>query len=112
VVLGGNGITNSSPVPLPKRVAVVSSVNTNPVTVSLNSTSVYYGVLYFPLAHISVTTDATIFGSVVGASVSFSGSPTLHYDLALRTPDSDIHDSAFTAVAAPKTIATLSASVP
>jgi hypothetical protein len=35
---------------------------------------------------ISNGVTAPIFGSIVGESVTFSGSPVIHYDLALRSP--------------------------
>jgi hypothetical protein len=48
----------------------------------------------------------------VGSAVVFTGNPALHYDLALRLPDSNPFDGAFAYVAAPNTVTSLIASVP
>ena len=52
-------------------------------------TSPFYGVIYLPYMPITVAmTGATepIYGSIVGSQVTFSNSPVIHYDLALRSP--------------------------
>ncbi|MGA2693638.1 MAG: hypothetical protein ABSF76_14850 [Opitutaceae bacterium] len=84
--LGGNGITNTNLTPLPKKVCILDTTNTwSTVTYSTNSP--YYGVIYFPYLPISVTsTNPVTYGSIVGSSVTFTYSPTIHYDRALRSP--------------------------
>jgi len=89
VAIGGNGITNTNAIPLPKKVAILSTSNNyswnSPVTFSTNTP--FYGVIYFPYLTVSVTSTAPqIYGSIVGSAVSFTNSPTIHYDLALRSP--------------------------
>jgi hypothetical protein len=86
LVLGGNGIANVYATPLPKKVAIVGANNTTGAAAFSTSTP-FYGVIYLP--HIPITfTGATpvIYGSIVGSSVTFMTSPTIHYDLALRYP--------------------------
>ena len=117
VNLGGNGITNLNSLgttgvpPLPKRVALVGTNDTYG-TVVLSQTLPFYGVMYFPYMRTSVVGSVTIYGSIVGYSVSFQGSPSLHYDLALRSPGASSLDAAFTSVTAPITVGSLTASVP
>ena len=118
VTLGGHGITNTNSLsttllpPLPKRVAVIGATNPYAVTFSSNQPLPFYGVLYFPQAAIQVTGNPTLCGSIVGASVTFQGSPTIHYDLSLRYPDANLNDAAFTCITAPYTVNSLVSSVP
>jgi hypothetical protein len=113
---GTGGITNASAVPLAKNFALLSTANPSfAYTVDISQTTPFYGVIYFPYRNIFVnTTGATapIYGSIVGESVYFSGSPTIHYDVALRTPDSTPADVAFYWLPSPVTVAGLVASVP
>jgi hypothetical protein len=83
--LGGNGIVNLNAVPLPKKVAILSTTNLTG-TIIFNTTQPYYGVIYFPYRPLTVQSAATIYGAIVAASVTFTNSPTIHYDLALRSP--------------------------
>ena len=83
--LGGNGIVNSNAVPLPKKVAILSTNNLW-FSAAISQTQPFYGVVYFPNLPISVTMTQPICGSIVGYSVTFINSPTIHYDLALRKP--------------------------
>jgi hypothetical protein len=84
--LGGNGITNTNVVPLPKKVAIMSTTNQwGSITMSTNTP--YYGELYFPYLTVTVSSQTPyIYGSIIGSAVSFTNSPTFHYDRALRTP--------------------------
>jgi hypothetical protein len=114
VIIGGNGITNTSTNPLPKRVAVLSTTSSGySVTISQSASVNFYGVVYFPYQAITVSTNVPIFGSIVGSAVSFTGTaPAVHYDNALRSPDSDLRDAAFQYITAPITVNSLVASVP
>jgi hypothetical protein len=104
--LGDNGIENLDPVPLPKHVAILGAKNTNTahsIQVSI-STTPFYGVIYFPYLPISVTgTNPTFYGSIVGQSVTFVAgtSPTIHYDMELRSPDTITSDAAFGSINSP-----------
>jgi hypothetical protein len=104
MTLGDNGIVNEDAVPLPKRLAILSTSNTsltNTIQISITSNP-FYGVIYFPYLPILVTgTNPTFYGSIVGQSVTFTGSPTIHYDMALRNPDSLASDGAFMSVYSP-----------
>jgi hypothetical protein len=86
VSIGGNGIVNSYTYPLPKKVSIMDTNNSSgSVTISTNQP--FYGTIYLPNMPISVTsTNPVFYGSIVGYSVSFTNSPTIHYDLALRSP--------------------------
>lgn len=109
----GNGITNSSFYPLPKRVALIgASPSGSTVTLSQSSAIPFYGVVYFPYQPVAISTNMQIFGSVVGSTVTISGSPAIHYDRALRSPDLAASDSAFAYFAAPLSFSSLVASVP
>lgn len=96
---GSGGITNGSPVPLAKNFALLSTKNSAMnYSVIINQQVPFYGVVYFPYRNIVVATTgptAPIYGSIVGESVTFVGSPTIHYDVALRKPDSTVGDVAF-----------------
>lgn len=110
ITLGDNGIVNTDAVPLPKRLAILGTNNTsssNSVQISAN-TNPFCGVIYFPYLPVSVTgANPTIYGSIVGQSVTFAGSPTIHYDMALRYPDSLASDAAFTSLYSPFAVGNL-----
>lgn len=119
ISLGACGITNSNTVgttgipPLPKKVAIICT-NESAFNTAISMTQPFYGVVYTPLEAITVSSNAaTIYGSLVGSSVSFTcTSPTLHYDLALRQPDSNLGDAAFANLVAPITVSNLVTSIP
>jgi hypothetical protein len=117
LALGGTGITNTNTVgstlcaPLAKRVALLSTTASG-YTVTMSETQPFYGVVYFPNEAITISSASTITGSIVGSTVTISSSPTIHYDVALRTPDSSPRDAAFEYVTAPITVNSLVASVP
>jgi hypothetical protein len=121
VSIGGNGINDTNPVPLAKRVAIVSTNNTSSTsTVTLSTTTPFYGVIYFPYLKVDVIGNPTIYGSIVGSQVTFTGSPTIHYDVALRTPDTNLSAAfgdanfggSFNYLGAPVTASNFVASVP
>jgi hypothetical protein len=106
MTLGDNGIVNSDVLPLAKRVAIVGTRNTstsNSIQISISGTNPFYGVIYFPYLPITVAGNPVIYGSIVGQSVTFTGSPTIHYDMALRYPASPplASDAAFTSLYSP-----------
>jgi hypothetical protein len=112
VSIGGRGIQNTNTNPLPKKVALVGT-NDSSGTVTFSTTSPFYGVIYFPYMPVTVSSNAVIYGSVVGSSVTFSGNtPALHYDLSLRNPDTSVGDAAFANLTAPVTVSNLVTSVP
>lgn len=116
--LGGNGIQNTSAMPLPKKVAIMSTNNLW-FSASMSQTQPFYGVVYFPNLPITCSMTQPIYGSIVGYSVTFTGSPTIHYDLALRKPMPSYTSliplqsgAAFDNLAAPEAFSNMVASVP
>jgi hypothetical protein len=104
-------VTNLSPIPLAKNFAILSSNNVGH-TVYLAPTGPFYGVVYFPNLPITVDSAGPFYGSIVGSSVTFTNTPVIHYDVALRTPDSTPGDVAFNYLAAPVGFSGLASSVP
>jgi hypothetical protein len=119
-----NGINNTSGTPLAKRCVIMSTTNNNPSgpansnTVTFATNNPFYGELYFPYLPVTIgstspATTPTIYGSIVGSSVTFATSPAIHYDTALRNPDATLGDEAFsTYLSAPITAGSLVDSVP
>jgi len=108
MTLGGNGIVNNDAVPMPKRVSIVSTTNQwGSVTVSTSQS--FNGVIYFPYLPFAINSpDGTdLFGSFVGSSVTVANSPNIHYDVALRYPDSSTSDFAFEYLNAPMSLGQL-----
>jgi len=96
--IGANGITSTIANPLPKRVSILSTNNNSAFnSITISTTTSFFGTVYFPYLPITISSSATIYGSIIGDSVTFTGSsPTIHYDLALRYPDTTPGDFAFT----------------
>ena len=68
-------------------------------------------MVYFPYQTITVSSSLSIYGSVVGRSVSLTASaPAVHYDVSLQTPDTafNVNDAAFNCVTAPYAITSYS----
>jgi hypothetical protein len=110
--IAGNGITNTNAYPLPKKVAILSTNNAS-FTVRISTANDFYGIIYFPYEAVTVTSSLNIYGSIVGSSVTFNGgNPAIHYDNALRAPDTNVCNPAFANIMAPVTVGSLLASVP
>jgi hypothetical protein len=96
---GGITPSASNTLPLAKNFALLSTANpTMGYTVALSQTVPFYGVVYFPYRAITVGTSTvapTICGSIVGESVTFTNLSAVHYDVALRSPDTTLGDVAF-----------------
>ncbi len=87
ISLGGGGIVNINAVPLPKKLAIMSTTDNWGDTATISTNSSYCGVIYLPYMAITVSARSpTIYGSIVGSKVAFTYSPTIHYDIALRSP--------------------------
>jgi hypothetical protein len=110
--ISGQGIANLNPVPMAKRFSILSTNNTNTHTIKFSPppTVPFYGVIYLPFQVIQVQSDAVIYGSIVGGSVLFTGNPTIHYDVALRSPDLTPGDAAFANLNAPMVVSGVVAS--
>lgn len=117
MALGGQGIVNKDANPLPKRCAILSTNNTDNTfnSIQFTTTQPFTGVIYFPYLSItdSATPSSTIYGSIVGESISFTGTgtPTIHYDTSLRTTDASLGDFAYTNLSAPVVPGTLTETV-
>lgn len=90
--LGGNGINNLTL--NPQRLALVNTLDQNDTdifgdpsyeTETISTTVPFYGVMYFPYDALTISSSETIYGSVVASSITLSGSPTIHYDMSLRS---------------------------
>ena len=118
LALGGNGIVNTNTYPLPKKLCILSTTNqwgTATFTAAASTVATaFYGEIYLPYMTLSVTTSPMIYGSLVASSISFTGSPTIHYDRALRTPtgsysisNPQLSGAAFDNLSAPASFGTL-----
>ena len=96
------------------------STNNFLFSATLAQNAPFYGVLYFPKLPINVSMTQPIYGSIVGSQVTFTSSPNIHYDLALRTPMSLTYSStnplpygaAFDNLTAPAAFSNMLATVP
>jgi hypothetical protein len=115
LTLGGNGIVNTNAYPLPKKLCILSTTNQwGTATFSVPPAYPFYGEIYLPYMTLSVTSSPVIYGSLVASSISFIGSPTIHYDRALRSPtgsysmvNPQLSGAAFDNLSAPATFGTL-----
>lgn len=81
--VGGHGIQNQTK--RPKNVAILDAATSPYNAPEIISTEPLYGVVFAPNSEITVGPDVTSFyGSLIGKSVTISGSPSLHYDVDLR----------------------------
>lgn len=80
--LNGGGIQNDTK--LPKNLVIIAT--TNPYeSYGMATNTPFYGVIYAPVSSLTVSNNQAIYGAIVAKSVTFSGSPAVHYDLALRS---------------------------
>jgi Flp pilus assembly protein TadG len=56
-------------------------------TVSVSSASAFYGQIYAPESAISMSGNGDIYGSIIGKSITMSGTSAVYYDLNLSVPD-------------------------
>jgi hypothetical protein len=83
--IAGNGIYNSTGDS--RRVIIMGSTNTSAQSLGdAANNPLFAGTVYFPNAPLTVVGNPIIYGSLVAQSISFSGSPIVHYDTVLRTP--------------------------
>ena len=79
LTLSGSTNTNGN---LPRNLSIVLL---NPSTkLSLSGSSYIYADLYAPLSPIDISGSTQIFGSLVGKSLTISGSSSIHKDLSLK----------------------------
>jgi len=105
--LDGGGIVNGTMIP--ERLTIIgTSAPTGAFPLEMGTTTPFYGVMYFPNSPLVINNNATIYGSLVADSITFNGSPTIHYDLSLRSPDALVGDTAFTSVETPQPLGSIS----
>lgn len=81
VSIGGNGISNASL--LPKNLILIATRDSEE-SFEMATAEPFYGAIYSPYNAFTVTYNTAIYGAIVARSVTFSGWPSVHYDIALR----------------------------
>jgi hypothetical protein len=81
LAINGNGIQNDTK--LPRNLAIIGTVAEND-TLGMATNTAFHGVIYTPLASLTVSNSQAIYGSIVAKAVTFNASPSIHYDLSLR----------------------------
>jgi len=105
--INGGGIVNGTMIP--ERLTIIGGQTTSgPRFLALATSTPFYGVIYFPYAPLSVYNNVTVYGSLVADSITFNGSPTIHYDMSLRSPDGLVGDTAFNSIATPQPLGSIS----
>lgn len=102
-------LMSSGLAPLPKWMSFVGSNDANG-TITIGATTPLYGAFYFPNASMILNNNNAIFGSLVAANITLNDSPQIHYDTALRTPDTRTNDAAFHAFQAPISLGSIAES--
>jgi len=92
LILNGNGIQNLTK--LPKNLLIIAKADNFYDTLGMATNAVFHGVIYTPNNSLTITNSQTIYGAIVAKSVTFSASPTIHYDVSLR-------DEVFAGIATP-----------
>jgi hypothetical protein len=105
--LDGGGIVNGTMIP--ERLTIVgTAVSAGPRTIEMGTTTPFYGVIYFPNSPLTMNNNPSIYGSLVANSITFNGSPAIHYDVSLRSPDGLAYDTAFRSIETPQPLGALS----
>ena len=101
--LDGGGIVNGTMIP--ERLTIIGTrTPSSPRTIEMGTTTPFYGEIYFPTAPLVINNNVTVYGSLVAESITFNGTPTIHYDVSLRSPDALVGDTAFSSVATPQPV--------
>jgi hypothetical protein len=79
IAIGGAGMQNETT--LPKNMVLIS---TAAATATMATSVSYHGVIYAPNTALTVSGTQIIYGAMVVQSATFSATPTIHYDVALR----------------------------
>ena len=94
ISIGGQGINNQTGRP---RKLTIFHDRTPPASqgqATINAASDFCGAVYTPNSTLTVTSTLNVYGSLVGQTVTFSGTPTIHYDL-------DLWNASFSVVSTP-----------
>jgi hypothetical protein len=83
--VGGNGFNYGAANPQPKNLSIIGLGSRPSGSNSrITTTDGFYGTIYFPNDNIDITSNASIYGAIVGKNVTFSNtSPAVHFDKAL-----------------------------
>ena len=81
LAINGNGIQNDTL--LPRKLAIIGTEDEND-TLGMATNQPFFGVIYTPLASITIGNSQAIYGSIVAKAVTFNASPAFHYDVSLR----------------------------
>jgi hypothetical protein len=81
LTIGGNGIQNDTK--QARNLAIIGTAAEND-SLAMATNTPFYGVIYTPLASITISNSQAIYGSIVAKAVTFNASPAIHYDLSLR----------------------------
>jgi hypothetical protein len=79
--ISGNGIANNTNVP---SNAMIKSTYQGANGVSISGNGDLQGVIYAPNTNVTNTGNGSIFGAVIGKTVTISGNGNIHYDKALK----------------------------
>jgi hypothetical protein len=82
LAINGGGIQNDTR--LPRKLVIVSTTNLYE-SYGMATLTPFYGVIYTPMSTFTVSYNQAIYGAIVARSVTFLGSPAVHYDLSLRS---------------------------
>jgi hypothetical protein len=93
----------------PKRLVIVGT-NNNFGTLEIGTTNPFVGSVYFPKTPLTVNGSPVIYGSLVASQITFTGSPTIHYDLDLQSTSDALAGSP--AFIAPNFTALVTAALP
>lgn len=85
IYLMGNGINNTTKSPKNLAILETAGYGGSPWYRTVNTGTPFYGVIYTPSNNLSFSGNASIYGAVVANQLTFSGSPSIHYDTSLRT---------------------------
>lgn len=89
--IDGGGIVNNTL--SPERLLIMSTWNQSGV-LEMNTTTPFYGVIDFPSDSFTVnSTSQQIYGALLASSITFTGTPAIHYDLHLQAQNSMIGSS-------------------
>jgi hypothetical protein len=80
--IDGGGIVNNTL--SPERLLVIGTGNSTG-TLEMGTTAPFFGVMDFPNNALTVSNSQEIFGALVAGSITFNGSPYIHYDVHLQS---------------------------
>jgi hypothetical protein len=80
--IDGNGIINNAQ--SPERLLVIGTSNTTGA-LDMTTATPFYGVMDFPNNTLTIGSSQQIYGALVAGSITFNGSPGMHYDMHLQS---------------------------